>query len=349
MDEPRTEQASPQKLARARRRGLVARSPDLCAGASVLAFACVLPLAGEPLLGALRALLRAGLVAAAVAPGAAAHPLAPLATPLRDVAFALALPLAAAFAGAALAGVVQVGPLVSAAAVAPDLRRLRAGERLRALLSGERWVELGVGALKLAVLLAVAALVLAPSVRGLLALPAGGAERAARALSAVTADLMLRMGAALLALGALDLVYRRMQHARRMRMTARELREELRESHGAPELRERRRRLYDEQRIQAEIGGLERARVLLVDGAGRALALAFDVADRSQQAPRVIAKGQGAVALGMRAWAERNGLPLRVHPALVASLFPLELAEPVPSAHYATTAELLAALPSAAP
>jgi flagellar biosynthetic protein FlhB len=344
MDERRTEQASPRKLARARSRGVVARSPQLCAGAAVLAFACVLPFAGERLLAALRALVMAGLAAAAV-PGTAAHPLAPLAQPARDVALALAVPLAAAFAAAALAGVAQVGPLFSTAAIAPDLRRLDASEQLRTLLSGERWVALGLSALKLAVLLAVAVLVIAPSARGVLALPLGDAARAAPALLALLLDFVLRMGATLLALGALDLVYQRVQHARRMRMSAREVRDELRESHGVPEQRERRRRLREEQRVQAEIGGLERARVLLVDGSGRALALAFDAADRSQHAPRIVAKGEGAVALRMRAWAEHHALPSHVQPALLAALFPLELTEPVPSAHYAAAAELFAAAP----
>jgi type III secretion system FlhB-like substrate exporter len=63
----------------------------------------------------------------------------------------------------------------------------------------------------------------------------------------------------------------------------------------------------------------------------------------------VVAKGQGAVALRMHAWAERSALPLCVEPALLAALFPLELTEPVPSAHYAAAAELFAGIPDAAP
>jgi flagellar biosynthetic protein FlhB len=348
MHESRSEQATPRKLARARSRGVVARSPDLSAGAAVLAVAAALLWSGGSLLDALRKLVRAGLAAAAGA-SSSADPLAPLAEPARDVALALSVPLLAAFVAAWLAGVVQVGPMFAGAAVAPDLRRLNARERLGALLSSERWLELGWSALKLALLLGAAALILAPSLRGLLALPLGGGERAARALGAVMLDLALRMGAALLALGAIDLVFRRAQHARQLRMSRRELAEELRESHGLPEQHERRRRLYDELRAQAEIGGLERARVLLVDGAGRALALAFDAADPAQRAPRVVAKGKGAIALRMRLWAEHHALPVRAHAGLVAALFALELTELVPAAHYAAAAELFAGLSSVDP
>jgi flagellar biosynthetic protein FlhB len=310
MQESRTEQATPRKLARARSRGVVARSSALSAGAAVLATAAALLWSGGRLLESLRAMLRAGLGAAATM-SSSADPLASLLQPARDVALALSVPLLAAFVAAWLAGVVQVGPMFAGAAVMPDLRRLNARERLGALLSPERWLELGWSALEVALLLGAAALILAPSLRGLLALPLGGGERAARALAAVMLDFALRMGAALLALGAIDLVFRRAQHARQLRMSRRELAEEQRESHGRPEQHERRRRLQDELRAQAEIGGLERARVLLVDGAGRALALAFDAADPAQRAPRVVAKGQGAVALRMRLWAEHHALPVR--------------------------------------
>src|SRR5687768_5071032 len=195
MDEPRTEQASPRKLARARSRGLVARSPDLCAAAAVLACACALLAGGERLLAALRALLLAGLNAA---PAAGAHPLTPLAGALRELAFALAPPLLAAAFGAALAGFVQVGPLFAGAAIAPDLRRLTPGDRLRASFSVERWAELGFSALKLGTLLGIATLVLAQSARGVFALPLGSVARAAEALAALLSDFGLRMGAALL-------------------------------------------------------------------------------------------------------------------------------------------------------
>ncbi len=362
MQEPRTEQATPRKLARARARGVVARSPDLSAGAAMLALAAALLWGGERLFEALHALVRAGLTAAAVSVGSgtasalrggaslpSSNPLLLLAEPARDAAFALLVPLLAAFAAASLAGLVQVGPMFASAAVAPDLHRLAPAERLRALLSAERWLELGWSALKLALLLGAAALVLAPSVRGLFALPLGGGQRAAAVLGAVAIDFAVRMGAALLAVGLLDLVVRRAQHARQLRMSRRELAEELRESSGAPEQRERRRRLQDQLRAQAEIGGLSRAHVLALDGAGRALALAFDATDSGQRAPRIVAKGQGAVALHMRLWAEHNGLAVRLHAPLVAALFALELTEAVPPAHYAAAAELFAGLSSVSP
>src|SRR5262245_52052847 len=123
MSESRTETATARKQAQARSRGLVARSPELSAAAALLAVTLVLAWNGGRLVDALRALLRAGLSAAAL-PRAAEPVLAPLSAPLRDVGFALVPLLFAAACAAWLAGFVQVGPLWSGAAVAPDAARL---------------------------------------------------------------------------------------------------------------------------------------------------------------------------------------------------------------------------------
>lgn len=348
MAEQRTEQATPRKLARARSRGVVARSPELSAAAALLAVLTLLLWQGERLLGALTALVRAGLRAAA-GPLDAAAPFAQLTAPLREVLFASAPLLIAALGGAWLAGFAQVGPLLSGRAVAPDLERLAPAERLSALLSGRRLGELGFGGLKVLVVLGVAFAAVAPSLRGLSALSLGGPARAHGVLASALAELGLRLAAALALVGLLDLAVRRVRHARDLQMSRRELADERRESDGLPEHRERRRRIYDELRAQAELGGLSRASVLLLDATGRAVALAFDPNDAGQHAPRVVAKAQGAVALRMRLWAEHDALPVRTHAALVAALYRLELAAPVPPVHYAAAVDVFASLPAASP
>jgi flagellar biosynthesis protein FlhB len=348
MSESRHLEATARKLAHARSRGLVARSPELSAAAAVLAVTGLLAWNGGGLLGALRGLVRAGLGAAAE-PEAHGPVLAPLLGPLREAGLALLPLLLAAAAAAWLAGFAQVGPLLSGAAVAPDLERLSPAERLRALFSAERGSELVFSALKLAVLLGVALGALLPSLRGIASLAQGGAPRAQGVLASAAGNFALRMGAALALVGLIDLVMRRVRHARELRMSRRELIEEQRETLGMPEQLAHRRRLRQELRAQAELAGLERASVLLLDAAGRALALAFDASDEAQHAPRVVAKGQAELARRMHATAELRDLPVRWAGPLVGALFPLELTETVPSAHHAAVAELFASLPATPP
>lgn len=348
MDEPRTEEPSARKLLRARAQGLVARSPDLGAAAGLLGLALVIAGSAEPLLRALRALLLAGLRAAA-APPAANAPLAPLLAPARDVALGLLVPLLAIAAATACASFVQVGPLFALSALAPAAERLSPAQRLRALLSPERLPELALAALKLGLLLLAAAWALWPHARELLQLPLARPGQALPLAGALLHALCWRMGLALAALGVIDLVYRRYRHRQRLRMGRRELAEELRESYGSPEARERLHRAREQLRAQIAAAGMRDASVLLIDGAGRALALAFDAADLAQRAPRVLEKGEGQVALRMQAAAAAHRVPVRLEPALTRALFRLELTETVPAQHYAAVAELFTGLPSAQP
>jgi flagellar biosynthetic protein FlhB len=339
MDEPRTEQATPQKLARARREGLVPKSPDLTGAAVVLALVGALGLAGPSLLFALRQLMLRALRAA----GQPAVPAAQvLGEPLRQLALWLLCPLLALAFAAVLAGFLQVGPLLAGRAIAPDLRRLDPFERLRALVSQQRLLDACWGALKLGVLLLVAAYAIAHDARGLLSLGMGSVPRALSVLGAAVVDMTLRVAIAAAVLGAADLVYRRVRHAQQLRMGRRELALELRESYGAPEQRERRKRLQDEARAHVELAELERASVLLLDGTGRALALRFDPDDASQRAPLVVAKAQGRLSARLQSKAAQAGVPVRLQPPIVGALFRLELTEQVPPAYYDAVAELFA-------
>ncbi len=346
--EARTEQPSARKLQRARTLGQVAHSPDLSAGAALLAFCVAAAWGGERIALALRALLVAGLSAAAQ-PLSPADPLAPIAIPARELALSLVAPLGAVVLVAALAGFVQVGPLFAWSAIAPDFERLSPVERVRAWFAGERWLERAIAALKIAVVLAAVALLVAPSLSALFQLPLGTPARALAAGRVLLYEVPLRAGLVLIALGVADLVYRRARLARELRMTRRELQDEQRESYGVPEQRERLRRAREALRAQIASAGVEHASLLLSDGRGRALALAFDRDDVEQHAPRLLEKGEGTVAQRMQATADAHGVPVRLAPPLVAALYRLELTETIPAQHFAAVAELFAELPPAAP
>ena len=333
MDEPRTEPATPRKLARARRQGIVPKSPDLVFAAVLFALLGTLFAIGGRLLQAFRTLLTEALrSAAAPNPPGLEH----LAAPARDVATLSLILLLALSLAALLANVLQVGPLFAAALAAPDLRRLDPFARLRALFSARTWLGLSIAVGKTCVLLATAAWVLYDARHALATLGAGSPARALFVLCALALQVALYVAGAALLLGVADLVYRRTQHARAMRMSRREWTEEQRESSGLPEHRRLRRRLHAELLAQR---ALEDASVLLTDGRQRALALSFDA--EVDPAPRIALKAQGALADDARARAERAGIPTRVAPALVAALFPLELTEPVPRAHYEALADLM--------
>jgi flagellar biosynthetic protein FlhB len=339
MHEPRTEPASPRKLARARRAGSVARSADLIAAAALLALAGVVAWSGSRMLHALRALLQQALAApAAPVPPALASSFAPA----LEVAWLTLVALLAIAGATALAGFVQVGPLWSSAAIAPDLRRLDPGARLRAMFSAERWVDPLLGLLKWLVLAMIAGFTLLRGTRALSSIPTADAPYALSVLTRLAFELLLRVGIAAVLLGSADLVYRWLQWRRQLRMGRHELRMEQREQYGQPEQRQARARLWRAAFAHNAALAIEDAAVLLVDAGGRALALAYDRDDAAQHAPRVLLKAQDALAAQLKLDAQRRALPVRFAPGLVSALFPLEISEEIPRAQHAAVAELLA-------
>jgi flagellar biosynthetic protein FlhB len=156
----------------------------------------------------------------------------------------------------------------------------------------------------------------------------------------------LRIGLALLALAALDYAYERLRYERDLRMTAQEMREELRSLNGDPHLISRRRTLrrqFARSRVASDV-----AQADLVIARPRGLAVAVRYNARLASAPIVAAKGVGPAAARIRAWATEHHVPVVEQPALTQSLYgAVEVNRPIPPRLYPSVAQLLARMPAA--
>ncbi len=77
----------------------------------------------------------------------------------------------------------------------------------------------------------------------------------------------------------------------------------------------------------------------------KAVALRYD--REQDEAPKVIAKGQGLVAENILELAKKHGIPIKDDPDLVEVLASLELDQEIPAEIYVAVAELLAFVYSA--
>jgi flagellar biosynthesis protein FlhB len=229
--------------------------------------------------------------------------------------------------------------LLAAAALRVDLARIDPRSRAQRLWSSDRLLEVSYVTCAALVLLAIFAWSLAQAASAIAALAVADRARASSVLASLVADIVLRMGVAAMVLGAIDLVVRRVRARRALRMTRRELRDELRESYGVPEQRARR------DRVRREVVALQAmadACVLLLDASGRAVAVGLRPGGPSAaRAPYVVAKAQGALATRLRVRATQLELPVRDHAALVSALFRLEPGAPIGAEHHAALAEVL--------
>jgi len=331
----RTEAPTPRRLAAARRRGEVARSPGLTSAAALAAGLAALAATGPALLGALADVVRAGLSSAL---SERALPAAALRAAALDVARLSAGPALAALLAGALAGALQAGFLLAPAAAAPRLERLDPGDGLRRLFSAERAASVALGLLQAAVVAALTAAWLRATWPRLAAL--SGAAAPLPLLAGLLAPLAWLLLAALAAFGAAGLLLARHRHLRRLRLTRDEVRREQKEDEGDPGHRAERRRRHQ---ALVEAGPVARATCVVVNPTHVAVALHHR--RDAGEAPRVVAKGTGAAARRIRSEARRAGVPVVRDPPLARALLRLaEVGDEIPEVLWDAAAAVLAHL-----
>jgi len=336
----RTEQPTPKRLEQAREQGQVPRSSDLAAAAVLLTAAIGLELLGRWCGGQLHALMRAGLslpreraldesAALGAFGGAALHALyacAPL--------FGLTL-LAALAAPIALGG-----RGFHPRALVPDFSRLSPGAGFARMFSLNGGVELGKAFAKFLLLALVAALVLWQQSGAILGLSAQPAPVAIAHAASMAAFALLALAGTLALIAGLDVPWQLWRYTQGLRMTRAQIREEMKETEGAPEIKGRIRKIQNERARRRMMHEVPKADVVVVNPTHFAVALRYD--EQRMRAPIVVAKGQDLIAARIREIAAEHRVPIFEAPPLARALHRhVELGAEIPAALYVAVAQVL--------
>jgi flagellar biosynthetic protein FlhB len=339
-DEERTEPATPRRREEARERGQVARSGDLSSAVILLAAVVALHFLGKPMIGGLFASAASVLEGLALVDGEPANLLMHFGGAFGAVLLGF-LPFAGVILAAALAAnLLQVGFLFTSKPLAPDLDRLDPVSGLGRMFSLRGLVRVAAGLLKLAAVTLVVFWTLWQQ-RILLVELAG---RSFEQIPGVAADLLLtlslRAAVVLLVLAVLDYAFQRWQHERDLRMSKREIREEMRRYEGDPRIRERRRAIQQQLALQRMLLGVPGATVVVTNPTHLAVAIKFE---KSMEAPVVVAKGAEHLARRIREAATDHGIPIVERKDLARALYrSVDVGQSIPSALYQAVAEILA-------
>jgi flagellar biosynthetic protein FlhB len=151
----------------------------------------------------------------------------------------------------------------------------------------------------------------------------------------------LLLSLSLILIAAIDGPYQRWNHLRQLRMSRQEIREEMKETDGNPEVRGKLRALQREMAQRKMLQDVPKADVVVVNPTHYAVALRYD--ERHENAPRVVAKGVDFMALKIREIAAANEVPVFSAPPLTRALYRhAEIGDEVPSELYLAIAQVLA-------
>ncbi|WP_448203226.1 flagellar biosynthesis protein FlhB [Azospirillum sp. sgz302134] len=259
---------------------------------------------------------------------------------LKDIFWALWLPILLLGAGGVLATLGQKGWHVSWELISPKFSKLNPLPGLMGMFSTQKLVELGKSLAKLAVVGGVAYLSLQPMILGIehfigidmMLLLKEMDGLAFRLLAGVLAILTILVGA--------DVFYQRFSFNKKMKMTKQEVKDEHKQAEGDPQIKGRIRQIRMERARKRMMGAVPDADVVVTNPTHFAVALKYD--SKTMSAPMVVAKGVDHVAFKIREIAEENDVPVMENPPLARALYAAcDIDEEVPSEHYRAVAEVI--------
>jgi flagellar biosynthetic protein FlhB len=334
----KTEKATPKKIKDARKQGQVAKSPEVSAWVTTFGMTLLLPWTGERAVGLMRDLT--SKMAALIAEPDQARAIALWADGMRG-ALMVVMPMAVALmllgVGSNLA---QVGFTPSTKALKPQMKRLNPMPGLKRMVGPKTAWQATKELIKLGLLAVLAYKAVKAFVP--VATDGGGVPLMVIVGSTGHAAISFLRSAALLGLilAGADYGVQRWQHAKDLRMSKQEIKDEYKQADGDPHVKGRireRQMAMSRNRMMADVGTAD---VVLVNPTHVAVALKYDPL---RGAPTVVAKGQGNIAAKIREKADEHRVPMiRDVPLARAVYAACEIGDPVPPDLYGAVAKVLA-------
>jgi len=229
---------------------------------------------------------------------------------------------------------------LSFGALAPDFTRLSPVAGLQRVFSSRGLAELAKAFAKFALVAVFAVIFLWAKYSELLNL---GAEPTAAAVGhavSLAGQGLLICAAALALIAAVDVPFQLWQHTQKLKMTREEIREEMKESEGSPETRQRIRHAQQAMAKRRMMQDVSKADVVVVNPTHFAVALRYD--DKRMRAPIVVAKGADLIAARIREIAQESRVPIFEAPPLARALYRnVDIGEPIPATLYVAVAQVL--------
>ena len=339
-DAEKTERPTQKRLDEARKKGQIPRSQELTAAAVVLIAGAGLHLTGKSMGNGLFDLMRGGLQLSREQAMDSSTAISMFAGSAQQALLACAPIFGLTLAAALLAPMSIGGWNLSFGTLAPDFSRLSPMAGFGRMFSMRGVVELVKAFAKFGLVAFIAVIFLHFKTGEMLGL---GAEPTAAAIGhaiTLSGHALLFLSAGLALIAAIDVPWQLFNHIKSLRMTREEVREEMKESEGNPEIKGRIRQMQQEISKRRMMQEVPKADVVITNPTHFAVALRYD--DKRMRAPVVVAKGADEVAAKIREIAGEHKVPIFEAPPLARALFrAVDLNEAVPAGLYVAVAQVL--------
>lgn len=337
----KTERATQKRRDDARRKGNVSRSPELTSAIGLAAIMVVLRLSSPMIWTNWQNLVQNDLTAQVPQNWTSAS-----VTELLLFQIVNALKVLVPIVGVALVigvavAVAQVRPMFVPALLTPKFSRIQPLAGLKRLFGTRSLVELAKSLLKLTIVGLVSYSVIAQLALEIRSFSEMQIVQLPSIVGKTLFNLGIRIAAMMVVLAFFDFLYQRFEYEKGLRMTKQEVKDEMKQMEGNPEVKmaiRRRARQIAFKRMMEEV---PKADVVVTNPTHFAIALKYDAT--SMNAPQVTAKGADLLAQRLKARAAEANVPMVENRLLAQALYKhADVGDAVPADLYQAVAEVLA-------
>ncbi|MCR8656267.1 flagellar biosynthesis protein FlhB [Paenibacillus endoradicis] len=240
-----------------------------------------------------------------------------------------------------IGNVVQFGFLLTGEPLQPKFSKLNPLEGFKRIFSMRSLVEFAKSLLKVTIIGVMVYTIISGewvTIQGLALQPLD-------IVFAYAASLVIRLGitigAILVVLALLDFMYQKYEHAKSLKMSKQDIKEEHKKSEGDPLIKSKIREKQLRMAISRMMQEIPNADVVITNPTHFAVALKYD--SSNMEAPKVIAKGKDHLALKIREVAKEHGVITMENKPLARALYSqAEIGDSIPADLFQAVAEVLA-------
>jgi len=240
-----------------------------------------------------------------------------------------------------LGNYLQIGFLLTGEPLMPKLNKLNPIEGAKRIFSMKSLIEFLKSIFKLMIVGSIAYFTLIGEKEKIVTLAKVPLENIFPYTAKITLTLGLKIAAILIILALLDFMYQRYDHAKKLRMSKQDIKDEYKKTEGDPlikgKIREKQRRMAMQRMMQ----DVPKADVIITNPTHFAVAIRYDASE--MESPKVIAKGQDYLALKIKEIAKQHEIITMENKPLARALYEkVEIGENVPNELFQAVAEVLA-------
>ncbi len=337
----KTEEPTERRIEESRKKGQVARSKELNTLLSLMAAAIGMVFLGQYLMADLFKLMTSGLSFEPIRLTSSDQMFEVIREQM-GMGLAAILPILGLLVFAAFLGPIAMGVAVfSVESLAPKLEKLSPIKGLVRMFGIQSLMELIKALCKFLLVAAAAIIIIYYSMQDLIGLGFMTVVSATANAGGLLLWSCIGFSAVLILVAAFDVPFQLWNHKKQLKMTLQEVKDEMKESEGRPEVKSQIRRMQRQLSESRMMDAVPTADVVITNPTHYAVALKYD--QEGNGAPRVVAKGQDFMAKRIREVATEHDVPLFEAPPLARALHGMvEIGHEIPADLYKAVAQVLA-------